>query len=86
VTVVGLGVDAQHAGHVGALDEAAVQHVLAQIVEFVGEDSAGDAESVVGVLADQAVQHLRKPPDACLKREVPFLWYRFFTANSDKLI
>jgi hypothetical protein len=35
VTAVSFGVDTQHAGHLGALHEHAVEQVLAEVVEFV---------------------------------------------------
>lgn len=86
MTAVGLGVDADHAGHVGALDVAAVEQVLPQVVELVGEDPAGDSDGVVGLLPHCAVQHLREPPDACLASHLPFLCHPFRTANKERLI
>lgn len=35
VGAVGFGVDTEHAGDVGALDEAAVEQVLADVVKLV---------------------------------------------------
>lgn len=83
---VGFGVDAEHAGDVGALDEAAVEEVLAEVVELVGEDPAGDPDGVVGLFSDDAVEHFRKPPDAYVLLCVPFLCHWFFIAKIDRLI
>lgn len=86
VRAVGLGVDAEHAGYVRALDEAAIEQVLTDIVEFVGEDPAGDADGVVGLFADDAVEHFGEPPNTCVSKCVPFLCHWFLTANIDRLI
>jgi len=40
MTGVGLRKDAQHICQVRALDEPAVEHLLSQIIEFVGKDSS----------------------------------------------
>jgi hypothetical protein len=86
VTAVRLGVDADHAGDVGAFYIAAIEQVLAQIVEFVGEDPASDSDGVVGLFSDCAVQHFGEPPDACLASHLPFLCQLLRTANNERLI
>ena len=86
MTAVGLGVDADHAGDVGAFDVAAIEQVLAQVVEFVGDDSTADSNGVVSVFSDCAVQQFGEPPDALVPQNVPFLWYLLATEKKARLI
>lgn len=60
---VGFGVDTQHAGQVGAFDEAAVEEVLPDVVEFVLPDPAGHSNFVVSFLAHGAAEHFGEPPN-----------------------
>jgi hypothetical protein len=86
VAAVGLGIDTNHIGDVGTLDVGAVKHLLTQVVEFVREDAPLDPEGVVGLLSNDAVGDLSKPPDACVRPRLPFLYHWFLTENRAKVI
>jgi hypothetical protein len=64
VTAVGLGINADHIGDVGTLDVGAVEHLLADVVELIGEDASLDSEGIVPGLPDDAVGYFGEPPDA----------------------
>lgn len=63
VAAVGFGVGTQHAGHIGALDKEAVEPLLSEVVELVGEDSAADSDGIVALLSDHSIEHFGEPPD-----------------------
>ena len=86
VAAVDFGVDAEHAGDVGTLHEAAVEHVLPQVVELVGKDAPSDSNGVVGFLADHPVQHFSEPPDSLVSEYLPFLCHWFRIAKTERLI
>lgn len=60
---VSFRVNTQHARHIRALDEAAIKHMLSDVVEFVREYSAVNTDALVSLLADYAVCHFGEPPD-----------------------
>lgn len=86
MAAVSLGVDSDHIGDVRTLDVGPVEHLLANVVEFVGENAPLDAEGIVGLLSDNSVGHLGKPPNAYIFASLPFLYHWFLTANSERLI
>lgn len=75
MTAIGLGVDADHVGDVRALDKAAVEEMLPQVVEFIGEDPALYSNGVVGILADDSIGDFGEPPDSLIMVLVPFLYH-----------
>jgi hypothetical protein len=64
VTAVGFGVNTNHVGNVRALNVGAVQHLLSDVVEFVGDDASLDPQRIVGLLSDDAIGDFGEPPDA----------------------
>lgn len=75
MAAVGLRVDTDHVGDVRALDKAAVEQVLPQVVKFIGEDSALYSNGVVGILADDSIGDFGEPPDSFISLLVPFLYH-----------
>ena len=75
MTAVGFWVYADHVGDVRALDKAAVEQMLPQIVEFIGEDPALDSNGVVGILANDAIGDFGEPPYSLIMLLVPFLYH-----------
>ena len=83
---VGLWVDTDHVCHVRAFDIGAVEHLLTDIVKFVGKNASLDPQGIVGLFPDDSVGDLSEPPDACVGSFLPFLYHWLRTANSVKLI
>lgn len=86
VAAVSLGVDADHVGHVGALDVGAVEQVLSDVVELVRQDPPLYSQRVICFLSHQPVSDLSEPPNAWVIFFLPFLCHWFLTAKNDKLI
>jgi hypothetical protein len=86
VAAVGFGVDADHVGDVGSLDVGAVEHLLPEVVELVGENAPLDSKGLIVLLPDDAVGHLGEPPDACIDSCLPFLCHWLRTEKIERLI
>ena len=86
MTAVSFGVNTNHVGHVGTLDKAPVEHMLPQIVKFVGEDPALDSDSIVSGLSYESVCHFGEPPNAYVVGNLPFLYHSLRTAKIERLI
>ena len=65
MAAVGLGVNTDHVGDVRRLNVGAVEHLLTEIVKLIGENTP----------LNPAVSDLCKPPDACLRLYLPFLYH-----------
>jgi hypothetical protein len=63
VTTVGLGVNTDHVGDIGSLNEGAVKHLLTEIVKLIRENTSLDSDGVVGFLSDKAVGNFGEPPN-----------------------
>jgi hypothetical protein len=75
VAAVGLGVNTDHIGDIGSLNEGAIKHLLTEIVKLIRENTPLDSDGVVGFLSDKAVSNLGEPPDACVRLILPFLYH-----------
>jgi hypothetical protein len=73
VTRVSLGINAYHTGNIGAFNEDAIEHVLTEIVEFVGCYPSRNPDGVVCLLANESVEHFGEPPNTLMAMGVPFL-------------
>ena len=75
MAAVGLGVNTDHVGDVRRLNVGAIEHLLTEIVKLIGENTPLNPNGVVSFLSDKAVSDLCKPPDACLRLCLPFLYH-----------
>jgi hypothetical protein len=83
---VSFWVDSQHAGYLGAFNEAAIEKMLSQVVEFVRKYPFGDSDGVIAFLSDSSGEHFGEPPDTYLRGNIPFLCHLFLTAKIERLI
>lgn len=72
VATISLGVNTNHIGYIWALDIDAVEHLLADVVKFIGEDSALDTNRFVRLLSDKSVSNFSEPPNAWIVGNLPF--------------
>jgi len=63
VTGVSFGIDANHSGNVGALNEDAVEQMLPQVIEFVGGNSSLNPDCLIVLLTHNSVEHFGEPPN-----------------------
>lgn len=60
---VHFGIDTQQVGQIWGLDEAFVQHLLSEVIEFVRDDSPLHSPIIVSIFSNNSVDHLGVPPD-----------------------
>lgn len=71
VAAISLGVNTNHIGNIGAFDIDAVEHLLTDVVEFIGEDSALDTKCLVRLLSNYFVSDFSEPPDTWIDWNLP---------------
>ncbi len=64
MAAVGLGVNADHIGHIRAFNISAIEHLLPDVVELVGKDAPLNSQGIIGLLSDNAISDFGEPPDA----------------------
>ena len=64
VAAISLWVNTNHIGNIRAFDIDAVKHLLADVVKFIGQDSAMNTKCFVRLLSDKSVSNFSEPPDA----------------------
>jgi hypothetical protein len=64
VTAVSFGINSDQVGDIWALDVGPVQHLLPEVVVFIGEDAPVDSDPIVLLLADEPIGHLGEPPNS----------------------
>ena len=72
MTAISFGVNSNHIGDIRAFDIDTVEHLLADVVKFIGEDSALDTKCFVRLLPDNSVSNFSEPPDAWIVWNLPF--------------
>ena len=86
VAAVSLWINSDHIGNVGTFNIHFVEHLLTNVVKFIGENSTLNPNGIVSRLANKTVSHLSKPPDALIKILLPFLYHWLRTAKIERLI
>jgi hypothetical protein len=63
VGLVSFRVDTEHLGNIRSFDEALIEHLLSEVIEFVGEDSSLHSNIVISFFTHHSVQYFREPPN-----------------------
>ena len=62
VSAVSLWINSDHIGNVGTFNIHFVEHLLTNVVKFIGEDPSINSNSVIGLFANNSVGNFCEPP------------------------
>jgi hypothetical protein len=86
VAAVSFWVNTDHVGNIMAFNICSIEHLLAEIVKFVGEDASLDPDSIIGLLTNKPICHFGEPPYSFIYEYLPLRYHLFLTANKERLI